>query len=164
MMQISTGNFILSYVPNLTAAQFELIKDDPNVARSRMGKPWNEVINEHTSWITIHGEVTGDFIGAFMLDKVDEVKGTVCTHIMLRENYHRDTALTTTKLAAFFLRVLGMIPYTTVSVEPVYNYMRKFLEDCGFVHHLATKHYDIITIPTHYIPNLHNITIHNDGN
>lgn len=159
MMQISTCNFILSYVPNLTAAQFELIVDDTNVARSRMGKPWNEVINEHTQWITIHGKVTGDFIGAFMLDKVDIANGAVCMHIMLRENYHRDTALTTTKLAAFYARVLGLIPYTTVSVDPKYDYMRKFLKDCGFVHHKSTDEYDIITIPTHYIPNLSDITI-----
>lgn len=159
MMQISSGNFILSHVPNLTAAQFELIVDDPNVARSRMGKPWVEVVNEHTQWITIHGKITGDFIGAFMLDKVDPVKRDVCIHIMLRENYHRDTALTTTKLAAFFLRVIGKIPYTTVSTDSKYDYMRKFLEDCGFMHHKCTEEYDIITTPTHYIPNLPEITI-----
>lgn len=159
MMQISTGNFILSYVPNLTAAQFELIVDDPNVARSRMGKPWVDVINEHTQWITIHGKVTCDFIGAFMLDKIDVANGAVCMHIMLRENYHRDTALTTTKLAALYARVLGLIPYTTVSTDAKYNYMRDFLQDCGFVHHKDTGELDIITIPTHYIPNLPEITI-----
>lgn len=158
-MQISSGNFILSRAPLLTGNQIKLIEDDPNVARSRMGKPWNEVVNEHTSWITINGKVTGDFIGAFMLDKVDVTTGAVCMHIMLRENYQRDTALTTTKLAAFYARVLGLIPFTTVSKDSKYNYMRDFLQDCGFVHHKHTDEYDIITIPTHYIPNLPDIII-----
>ena len=159
-MIISSGNFALSYQKKLSNAQSELLSNDPNCLRSTMGKPWNEVITEHTTWIVVHGKVTGDFIGAFFLDEVEINSGAVCMHIMLRENYARETALTLTKLASFYARILGMIPYTTVSTDPKYDYMRKFLADCGFVHHMYKEDIEIITIPTHYIPNLPLITLH----
>lgn len=140
---------------------FELA-NDTNCKRSYMGKTLEEVVNEHSTFYRIRlGETS---IGVFLLDKIDEKSGAVCMHILITEGYNRITAVTATKLAAFLARLNGLIPYTTVSRDPKYDYMRKFLADCGFVHHTYQEDIEIITIPTHYIPNLPLITIHNDGN
>lgn len=160
-MIITSEQISIASTYNLTPSQWSLLERDTNVLRSLMGKPWQDVITEHTSWMTIHGRQTWQFLGAFMCDKVDEKTGAVCVHIMLREGYSRDFAMIATKLAAFHARLRGLIPYTTVSTDPKYDYMRKFLADCGFVHHTYQEDIEIITIPTHYIPNLPLITIHN---
>lgn len=140
---------------------FELA-NDTNCKRSYMGKTLEEVVTPDSTFYRIRlGETS---IGVFLLDKVDEKTGAVCIHILITEGYPRITALTATKLAAFHARLRGLIPYTTVSTDPKYDYMRKFLADCGFVHHTYQEDIEIITIPTHYVPNLPLITIHNDGN
>lgn len=160
-MIIYNSEITLSAASSLTEEQFELIKADSNVLRSLMGKSWSEVITEHTSWIIIQGNRNSDFIGTFMCDQVDEKTGAVCMHILIREGYYRECAVTATKLAAFMARLRGLIPYTTVSTDPAYDYMRRFLSDCGFVHHMRKDDFEIITIPTNYVPLLDQFTISN---
>lgn len=160
-MIIHNSEITLSAARSLTEEQFELIKADSNVLRSLMGKSWSDVITEHTSWIIIQENSNFGFIGTFMCDKVDENTGAVCMHILIREGYSRRCAVTATKLAAFMARLRGLIPYTTVSTDPAYDYMRRFLSDCGFVHHMYKDDFEIITIPTNYIPQLDQFTISN---
>lgn len=160
-MIIYNSEVTLSAARSLTEEQFELIKADKNVLRSLMGRSWSDVITEHTSWINITGNSTGQFIGTFMCDKVGEKTGAVCMHILIREGYGRGLAVTATKLAAFMARLKGLIPYTTVSTDAKYDYMRKFLADCGFVHHMSKDDFEIITIPTNYVPLLDQFTISN---
>lgn len=163
-MKVSIDHYAISVEDNLKPTHemmFELATDS-NCARSYMGKTLGEVVTPESTFYRIR--LGQSSIGVFLLDKVDEKSGAVCMHILLFEGYDRNTAVIATKLAAFMARLKGLIPYTTVSRDPKYDYMRKFLADCGFVHHTYQEDIEIITIPTHYIPNLPLITIHNDGN
>lgn len=137
---------------------FELA-NDTNCKRSYMGKTLEEVVTPDSTFYRIRSGETS--IGVFLLDKVDEKTGAVCIHILITEGYSRGLAVTATKLAAFMARLKGLIPYTTVSTDPAYDYMRRFLSDCGFVHHMSKDDFEIITIPTNYVPLLDQFTISN---
>ena len=138
---------------NFTPTKDQLldIAFNENCARSFMGKKLEEVIKPTTHFYSIHRVVGGEWLGAFLIEPMKY--NTVCHHILLFSP-DRETALVATQLAAFMARITGYIPYTTVSTAATYDYMRKFLADCGFVLHDTKDTYDVITIPVNYIPNL----------
>lgn len=113
-------------------ALLQLIQTDPNCARSMLGKTWDEVVGPETTW---HELLLGDkFVGAIMLDppNID----AVCQHLYMLEAYkNRDNALVFTQLSVQITRMKGLVPYTTVLNIPEYEYMRKFLDACGFEKH-----------------------------
>lgn len=134
--------------------EFDLmeINANTNCQRSFMGKDITEVFTPTTQFYKI--TEYGITLGGFFLDAHDNKSGAVCVHILMLDSSKRDEAVIATKLAAMLSRLRGMIPYTTVSPDPKYDYMRKFLHDCGFVHHMIKENIEIITIPTNYVPDL----------
>lgn len=113
-----------------TSDEMERLANDPNCKRSYMGKTLEEIVTPGTTWHRISKD--GKWAGAFLLDTPDAM--LVCTHICAFEGkLSREEAIIATQLSAKISIIRGLHPYTTVSQEPQYDYMRKFLEDCGFV-------------------------------
>lgn len=156
-MIIRAGDIKIRSAFRPSQGHLHVLANDSNCQRSFLGKTFSEVVTPASEFYAI--SAGNEWAGAFLLDEPDITTGAVCMHILIREGWMRPTALTATKLAAFMARLHGLIPFTTVLTDPTYDYMRKFLADCGFVHHLYKDNFEVITTPANYIPSLPSMEI-----
>lgn len=121
------------------------LANDPNCKRSYMGKTLEEIVTPGTTWHRISKD--GEWAGAVMIDEPEN--SMACHHICALEGkLSREEAIIATQLSAKISIIRGLFPFTTVSQEPQYWYMRKFLEDCGFEKHKFDHH----NLDTYVVP------------
>lgn len=151
-MYISTCTSGLMVDSGISDIIKECVMEDSNCARSLMGKSWEEAITSETEWYTMYAEQR--VVGAIMIDPyIAEYR---CHHIcMFKDEKDANTASLLTQLAAMLSHIRGYKPFTTVSKDTKYDYMRKFLEGCGFTSDTLgdTKVLvDIYKLPPHWKP------------
>lgn len=128
---------------------------DKNCQRSYMGKNLAEIVTPGTTWHRISKE--GKWVGAIMIDEPAE--GMACHHICAFEGkLSREEAIIATQMSAKISIIRGLFPFTTVLQEPSYDYMRKFLEDCGFEKHKFDHH----NLDTYVVPRIDIIHIEHE--
>lgn len=122
------------------------LANDPNCKRSYMGKTLEEIVTPGTTWHRIGKD--GKWAGAVMIDAPEN--NLACHHILALEGkLSRAEAIVATQLSAKISIIRGLFPFTTVSQEPQYDYMRKFLEDCGFIRNrFDSREMDVYVVPS----------------
>ena len=152
MISISTWDRRHEVIFDISDHTRRRIMADGNCSRSLMGRTWAEAITPDTQWYTMAVDQT--IVGAIMIDSY--IGQYNCHHICMLEEYKDiKTASILTQLAAMLSHIRGFKPFTTVSKDPKYNYMRKFLEGCGFESDTlqdVEALVDIYKLPTHWIP------------
>lgn len=130
------------------------IANDPNCQRTFMGKDFSEVHDQYTQWYKIAKD--GQFAGAIMIDRPE--MDMACHHILaLKDALTRDECIDIVKMAVKISIIRELKPYAMVSRDPSYDYMRKFLHDCGLeMSSLTHSNIDIFSPPAiEYVKLLH---------
>lgn len=142
----ATSNIRVS-TDTLTPEEVAIVAADPNCQRSFNGNTLEEIWRPTSYWHRI--EKYGVFAGAFLCEPNELDPRQVSTHICALQNVlTREEAITATQFSVRISQVQGLYPYTTVAWGPELNYMRKFLNDCGFVHYKsAYGHVDVYYQP-----------------
>ena len=142
---IHSSNFVVEWCELHPKAIATLGKDE-NCQRSMMGKEIEDIVTPQSSWLRATHMYKGmrpDFI---LLDPT-EGNSRCCHLMMLKENKNNDHAREIVMLATLLLLSQGIIPYTTVSIKPEYEYMNMFLLSCG-----------MYMVPEHHLPEVNMFT------